>query len=1020
LVILSVAAMESRVRGETFQGHWAQLRGIAAMQETVPTPDDMVAVLNLLDHMTSLLDLELEAERGESSSASEATAAADTNGASNGEPNLDSLPMVDRKMPCLDLLLSENILSHILATSRMPIDAQHADQLRNQQLILYETLLRSTQAQTLLSHQPFIRPLIDLLNQFDKGSRNGTVARGVTLSSSTETEFHLVVLLNQLCVRLMENLELLRFFFHADSAVGSSSSNSTNSRRNSCSDSSSSSSFLVFSLLVGFLHREGHVGQQARDALINVMAMSRKNEGVGNYIAKHSNFCPILATGLSGLYSALPRRLSPWCESSPGWHRISADDLREMPELALFLSSLQFCDAVLQVAHPSVREHLLALIYMGFLVPVMGPALTQVAESELICTTSYVELFLRRISEPSLLAVFLRFLFTETCDDKNIVDQLTLRIGCQTKLCAVTLALFETLLALNCEDVMLWLVLRHLIPLRHLLPSQRGTDSIAKPDLHGRAAEKLLSLTPICCQEATAAAAAAEAKRPQHSTPSSLSFLLGRPSAQSTPTSHRTSSDSEREPSKSSSSSSGENFRQYLLDARRMVREKQDASSAWLYDYDGLNPPPEALVSDAKANSGKRCDSNSGMSICDNNGSDASAAEGAAAHGASASASPNTAASSGYTSLNNHPHAVTENGGDNIGGADEEEDREFWNLMKDPAVSEVKMNRAIKRMVQARDDGDCDLSESSGGERLSLNGGGLSSRSSPEISPRTRLKREEPDVDFTVTSLGCFLDLLLEKVELMASNSLTTNLLTTSILSQLASFPQPVLRSALLTPDVVFQPSVRGLYTALASLKQKLDNIMPTLPNSEEAVLAARRYLAERLMGEKAPSSSSMRKGRRDSNTSVASTLSQLGQEARSTRVSFSNAISSMFGSAKSHSSSSSSAAARRASNPPAPAAAAAQSASSPGSLLGGGPTAADSPLSSPSALGAPDSLLTPYGHLSREVRQQALAAVILEEWLTELAAVAQEQSVLQKELAFEVGMGLRPQRDNAFQGVAK
>ena len=24
--------MESRVRGETFQGHWAQLRGIAAMQ----------------------------------------------------------------------------------------------------------------------------------------------------------------------------------------------------------------------------------------------------------------------------------------------------------------------------------------------------------------------------------------------------------------------------------------------------------------------------------------------------------------------------------------------------------------------------------------------------------------------------------------------------------------------------------------------------------------------------------------------------------------------------------------------------------------------------------------------------------------------------------------------------------------------------------------------------------------------------------------------------------------------------
>ena len=92
---------------------------MSLIQETVPTPDDMVAVLNLLDHMTSLLDLELEAERGSSSETAAVEAAAETNG--GGEPNLDSLPMVDRKMPCLDLLLSENILSHILATSRMPV-----------------------------------------------------------------------------------------------------------------------------------------------------------------------------------------------------------------------------------------------------------------------------------------------------------------------------------------------------------------------------------------------------------------------------------------------------------------------------------------------------------------------------------------------------------------------------------------------------------------------------------------------------------------------------------------------------------------------------------------------------------------------------------------------------------------------------------------------------------------------------------------------------------------------------------
>ena len=42
---------------------------------------------------------------------------------------------------------------------------------------------------------------------------------------------------------------------------------------------------------------------------------------------------------------------------------------------------------------------------------------------------------------------------------------------------------------------------------------------------------------------------------------------------------------------------------------------------------------------------------------------------------------------------------------------------------------------------------------------------------------------------------------------------------------------------------------------------------------------------------------------------------------------------------------------------------------------------------------------------LTREVRQHALAAVILEEWLQELAAIAQELSLLQKEQVSVVGV---------------
>jgi hypothetical protein len=104
--------------------------------------------------------------------------------------------------------------------------------------------------------------------------------------------------------------------------------------------------------------------------------------------------------------------------------------------------------------------------------------------------------------------------------------------------------------------------------------------------------------------------------------------------------------------------------------------------------------------------------------------------------------------------------------------------------------------------------------------------------------------------------------------------------------------------------------------------------------------------------------------------------------------VSFSSALSSMFGgSSNSHSHGPS----RRSSNP------ASLSSSSPSSLATDGNS--------------------PYSNLNREVKQQALAAVLLEEWLLELAAIAQEQSVLQKEQAFEVGMGLKPDAKAMLQG---
>lgn len=105
------------------------------------------------------------------------------------------------------------------------------------------------------------------------------------------------------------------------------------------------------------------------------MALSQKNSNVGTYIATYSSICPVLVTGLGGLYSRLPNQIEI---KTVDWYRITTDDVTELPELTLFMNSLEFCNAVVQVAHTMIRQQLLDFLYQGFLVPVLGPAILQV------------------------------------------------------------------------------------------------------------------------------------------------------------------------------------------------------------------------------------------------------------------------------------------------------------------------------------------------------------------------------------------------------------------------------------------------------------------------------------------------------------------------------------------------------------------------------------------------------------------------------------------------------------------
>ena len=133
--------------------------------------------------------------------------------------------------------------------------------------------------------------------------------------------------------------------------------------------------FFRFSLLIPFVHREENIGQQARHGILLILSLSYSNDSLAHYITDCTSFCPVLATGLSGLYSSLPRKLKNIISETNNWYR----NFQNCPEVEMFLNSLEFCNEVVKISHPLVKKQLCEYVYQGFLVSVIGPALHQVS-----------------------------------------------------------------------------------------------------------------------------------------------------------------------------------------------------------------------------------------------------------------------------------------------------------------------------------------------------------------------------------------------------------------------------------------------------------------------------------------------------------------------------------------------------------------------------------------------------------------------------------------------------------------
>ncbi|KAK6493196.1 protein FAM160A1-like [Huso huso] len=534
-----------------FKNHWAQVLKILEKHDPLrstggigvgggglrfgPIPgDEASAVQNYVEHMLLLL---MEEESGQ----------------------------VGSMGPILEFVVTENVMEKLFLWS---LRREFTDDMKIEQLKMYEMLVVQSQ-QPLLHHKPVLKPLMMLLS-----SCSGTATPAV--------EAALVILLNQLCSILAKDPSILELFFHTSEDQGAAN-------------------FLIFSLLIPFIHCEGIVGQQARDALLLIMSLSAENQVVAKHIAENTYFCPVLATGLSGLYSSLPAKLEVHSEE---WHCLQREDWILVPALVQFMNSLEFCNAVIQVAHPTIQTQLVNYIYNGFLVPVLAPALHKLTLEEVMTTTVYLELFLRTVTEPALLQTFLSFILLHQHENVHILDTLVSRINTPFQLGTVSLSLFRTLIGLHCEDVMLQLILRYLIPCNHMMLSQRRV--VRERDCYSVSAAKILALTPSCISPVLNSAL-------QKHQANCILQSQGNDSCQS-----NTKGSKEEQYALDSQEycrivgyqkGMDASYLHYLYDARSNITRCIKACRVWSAPYDGENPPPERLQLGPAEEGGKQAES---------------------------------------------------------------------------------------------------------------------------------------------------------------------------------------------------------------------------------------------------------------------------------------------------------------------------------------------------------------------------------------------------------------------------
>ncbi|XP_063832443.1 FHIP family protein GH13096 isoform X1 [Ostrinia nubilalis] len=786
----------------SFCKHWQQAHDIIVKSQPQHLHDDVLGVVNHLEQLATLLVLEARA----------------------GEISVGR-----SRAACLEHLLSENLLDKLYEWAICT--GKYENAVRLEQLKLFGILVSHYSTQVIAA-EPFLRPLLKLLSGF----RNELPPPNL--------ENQLVTVLNQLCVALMQNMKFLDLFFLTTHT-----------------QNGSQAEFIIVRLLLTSVHREGATGSAARDALLLCANMSSRCTQLADYMLA-GNTCPVLATGLSGLYSLLPRTLGEKV------HRLTPDDVNKVNKLTLFIDSLEFCNAVAQVAHPSIKKHLLDLLYQGFLVPVLGPALLQTKRgplqsgaTEQAAAMAYLELVLRCVTQRGLLRAVLHFLFTYEYDGVRVADVLLRRLEGNSQLALVSLSLMETLIDLNCEDVMIDLVYKHLINGHHLMVAHR--HKISDPQPYRDAAMAFLSLTPRCCSRplektrewvdemALSGRRVLDFKQEEErringvnegiamkSLVQEVRFNYGNPNE-----------------------TLFANYHAYLCDARFELVSRTIACTNWSSKYDSATSPKRETNNNTKetrevdVHALKEQDS---LISC----------------------------TSGYDTLktsdtsDKEPHSLT--------SLLEQETEKANQLEKEGDSLSVGESSDYESFRYKDDNEDEGFAEESFRKYFDK-------ENAVEFNGEVPLVRSWKASSESI--IGPLLSSMLRKVASMLESEITVNSRVTSVVSKLVSLPTPLLTSLLLCPSYMLPPNVPSLYQILSKLRDEVDELTTGLDNTMELVDKARVFLIQRemaLVNSRGPTNEDSQ-ARNDSPTQKIEEVSPF-RRVETKRRSLSSSFSSMFG----------------------------------------------------------------------------------------------------------------------------